>query len=171
MKLINSLWKLSILWAWKAVTAVNYTRKIFLQALHLYYFVWYSCKFMLVKSFKTWLSGVTSIRGQTLTMGGYLRSTLDLPPLCRIGERISIRLTSVNRGSGSLKRIFEIAPVAGEGSFDFLSQDGSRMVRRLLKLKNWLSWLNNQPGNTKKGEVSLYHWPPVWLVWISLFCK
>ncbi len=21
-----------------------------------------------------------------------------------------------------------------------------------------------------KGEVSLYHWPPVWLVWISLFC-
>ncbi len=22
-----------------------------------------------------------------------------------------------------------------------------------------------------KGEVSLYHWPPVWLVWISLFCK
>jgi hypothetical protein len=22
-----------------------------------------------------------------------------------------------------------------------------------------------------KGKVSLYHWPPVWLVWISLFCK
>ncbi len=22
-----------------------------------------------------------------------------------------------------------------------------------------------------KGEVSLYHWPPVWLVWISLFLK
>ncbi len=22
-----------------------------------------------------------------------------------------------------------------------------------------------------KGEVSLYRWPPVWLVWISLFCK
>ncbi len=22
-----------------------------------------------------------------------------------------------------------------------------------------------------KVEVSLYHWPPVWLVWISLFCK
>ncbi len=22
-----------------------------------------------------------------------------------------------------------------------------------------------------KGEVSLYHWPPVWLVWNSLFCK
>jgi hypothetical protein len=22
-----------------------------------------------------------------------------------------------------------------------------------------------------KGEVSLYPWPPVWLVWISLFCK
>jgi hypothetical protein len=22
-----------------------------------------------------------------------------------------------------------------------------------------------------KGEVSLYHWPPVWLVWISLLCK
>jgi len=22
-----------------------------------------------------------------------------------------------------------------------------------------------------KGEVSLYHWPPVWLVWTSLFCK
>jgi hypothetical protein len=21
-----------------------------------------------------------------------------------------------------------------------------------------------------KGEISLYHWPPVWLVWISLFC-
>ncbi len=25
------------------------------------------------------------------------------------------------------------------------------------------------PGNTKRG--TLYHWPPVWLVWISLFCK
>jgi hypothetical protein len=22
-----------------------------------------------------------------------------------------------------------------------------------------------------KGEVPLYNWPPVWLVWISLFCK
>ncbi len=22
-----------------------------------------------------------------------------------------------------------------------------------------------------KEEVSLYHWPPFWLVWISLFCK
>ncbi len=22
-----------------------------------------------------------------------------------------------------------------------------------------------------KGKVSLYHWPPVWPVWISLFCK
>jgi hypothetical protein len=22
-----------------------------------------------------------------------------------------------------------------------------------------------------KGEISLYRWPPVWLVWISLFCK
>jgi len=22
-----------------------------------------------------------------------------------------------------------------------------------------------------KGEVSMYHWPSVWLVWISLFCK
>ncbi len=22
-----------------------------------------------------------------------------------------------------------------------------------------------------KWEVSLYHWPPVWLVWINLFCK
>ncbi len=22
-----------------------------------------------------------------------------------------------------------------------------------------------------KGEVSLYRWPPVWLVWISLFTK
>ncbi len=26
------------------------------------------------------------------------------------------------------------------------------------------------PGNTKR-EVSLYCWPPVWLVWISLFFK
>ncbi len=24
---------------------------------------------------------------------------------------------------------------------------------------------------TLKGEASLYHWPPVWLFWISLFCK
>ncbi len=22
-----------------------------------------------------------------------------------------------------------------------------------------------------KGEVSLYHWPPIWMVWISLLCK
>ena len=22
-----------------------------------------------------------------------------------------------------------------------------------------------------KGEILLYRWPPVWLVWISLFCK
>ncbi len=25
-----------------------------------------------------------------------------------------------------------------------------------------------EPGNTK-GEVSLYHWPPVWLVWMQLY--
>ncbi len=28
-----------------------------------------------------------------------------------------------------------------------------------------------EPGNILKGDVSLYHWPPVWLIWISLFCK
>ncbi len=27
------------------------------------------------------------------------------------------------------------------------------------------------PQGILKGEVSLYWWPPVWLVWISLFCK
>jgi hypothetical protein len=26
-------------------------------------------------------------------------------------------------------------------------------------------------GILKGEEVSLYRWPPVWLVWISLFCK
>ncbi len=29
-------------------------------------------------------------------------------------------------------------------------------------------WWCMKSGNTK-GEVSMYHWPPVWLVWISLF--
>ncbi len=33
--------------------------------------------------------------------------------------------------------------------------------------KAWsLQWVN--PGNTK-GEVSLYSWPPVWLVWNQLY--
>ncbi len=34
--------------------------------------------------------------------------------------------------------------------------------------------LANEPGAKQgklKGEVSLYSWPPVWLVWMSLFCK
>jgi hypothetical protein len=61
-------------------------------------------------------------------MGGYLRSHLELPPSCRLGERISVRLSCVNRGSGTLKRVFEVAGVHGEGSFDFLTQDGARMV-------------------------------------------
>jgi hypothetical protein len=30
--------------------------------------------------------------------------------------------------------------------------------------------LRKNQGMLKVG-VSLYHWPPVWLVWISLFCK
>ena len=78
------------------------------------------------------IPGVSAIRGQTLTMGGYLRSHLDLPPSCRIGERISVRLTCVNRGSGTLKRAYEIASVPGEGSFDFLTHDGARMVSLIL---------------------------------------
>ncbi len=48
------------------------------------------------------------------------------------------------------------------------------LIRHLWQLKTvvFLHWCQIcvVPGNTK-GEVSLYHWPPVWLVWISLFCK
>ncbi len=33
-----------------------------------------------------------------------------------------------------------------------------------------LNWHNLKQG-ILKGEVSLYRWPPVWPVWISLFCK
>jgi hypothetical protein len=40
-------------------------------------------------------------------------------------------------------------------------------------------WANHRDGcyydhsvqRILKGEVSLYRWPPVWLVWIRLFCK
>ncbi len=46
------------------------------------------------------------------------------------------------------------------------------------KLKKWIIlsnlsiWLNLRFGQGKlKGEVSLYHWPPVWLVLIRLFYK
>ncbi len=45
---------------------------------------------------------------------------------------------------------------------------------KLAKSEPWtvFSSLLDQPGNTKGGgEVSLYRWPPAWLVWISLFCK
>jgi hypothetical protein len=31
--------------------------------------------------------------------------------------------------------------------------------------------LHNSLQGILKGEVSLYRWPPVWLLWISLFCK
>jgi hypothetical protein len=31
--------------------------------------------------------------------------------------------------------------------------------------------INYNSQGILKGEVSLYNWPPVWLVWISLFCK
>jgi len=34
-----------------------------------------------------------------------------------------------------------------------------------------ISILENHPAGNTKGEVSLYRWPPVWLVWITLFCK
>jgi hypothetical protein len=71
-------------------------------------------------------------------MGGYLRSHLELPPTCRSGERISVRLTCVNRGSGTLKRTYELAPVPGEGTFDFLTPDGARMVRRPSTINLWI---------------------------------
>ncbi len=34
-----------------------------------------------------------------------------------------------------------------------------------------LIWSNKLEQGILKGEVSLYHWPPVLLVWISIFCK
>ncbi len=36
---------------------------------------------------------------------------------------------------------------------------------------DWQKRFCNFGQGILKGEVSLYHWPPVWLVWISLFCK
>ncbi len=38
----------------------------------------------------------------------------------------------------------------------------------------FFTWVNTETNVLQgiiKGEVSLYHWPPVGLVWISLFCK
>jgi len=35
----------------------------------------------------------------------------------------------------------------------------------------WLKVVHSYSQGMLKGEVSLYCWPPVWLVWISLFCK
>jgi hypothetical protein len=32
-------------------------------------------------------------------------------------------------------------------------------------------WIRTLDQGILKGEVSLYHWPPVWLVSINLFCK
>ena len=95
--------------------------------------------------FQLYIPGVSAIRGQTLTMGGYLRSHLDLPPSCRIGERISVRLTCVNRGSATLKRAYEIASVPGEGTFDFLTQDGARMV----SLNFFFFFFKQKNGNSK----------------------
>jgi len=34
-----------------------------------------------------------------------------------------------------------------------------------------MSLIDNTIQGVLKGEVSRYCWPPVWLVWISLFCK
>jgi len=34
-----------------------------------------------------------------------------------------------------------------------------------------IGWPGGAVQGILKGEVSLYSWPPVWLVWISLFCK
>jgi hypothetical protein len=60
-------------------------------------------------------------------------------------------------------------------AFSFCLTDQIRLVYTPLKWENRVQWdyqksYNYSSGNTK-GEVSLYHWPPVWLVWISLFCK
>ena len=35
----------------------------------------------------------------------------------------------------------------------------------------WRWFMVEKEQEILKGEVSLYCWPPVWLVWISLFCK
>ncbi len=42
---------------------------------------------------------------------------------------------------------------------------------RLQTLPMYISLFWYQHQGILKGEVSLYRWPPVWLVWISLFCK
>ncbi len=37
--------------------------------------------------------------------------------------------------------------------------------------KGWNEKVQPYAQRILKEEVSLYHWPPVWPVWISLFCK
>ncbi len=72
----------------------------------------------------------------------------------------------------------EAKQVAFKTSFVSQRQKWKEIELKLLKKKFWKLRLAEQykqhvtveAGNTK-GEVSLYHWPPVWLVWISLFCK
>ncbi len=49
--------------------------------------------------------------------------------------------------------------------FHSLSRSEDEMFR------SYLHQLRNLLQGILKGEVSLYLWPPVWLVWISLFCK
>ncbi len=41
--------------------------------------------------------------------------------------------------------------------------------KRCFSLMAWS--LYNNFDSLSEGEVSLYNWPPVWLVWICLFCK
>jgi hypothetical protein len=57
-----------------------------------------------------------------------MRSSLTLPDRCRFGERVSIRLTCINKGSGTLKRTFEVAPATNDRSFEFVNVKGERMV-------------------------------------------
>jgi len=56
-----------------------------------------------------------------------MRSSLSFPDRCRLGERISLRLTCINKGSGTLKRTFEVAPASNDKAFEFL----------MLKEKGW----------------------------------
>ncbi len=54
------------------------------------------------------------------------------------------------------------------GSFSWLTTFSPEDIPPFKILFRKTDWLHQ---GILKGEVSLYHWPPVWLVWISLFCK
>ncbi len=71
---------------------------------------------------------------------------------------------------------FSFFSMLSKGSFTFVKFFGKNIISSILWFcppllaPSYLCHFGLHQGMLK-GEVSMYHWPPVGLVWISLFCK